>query len=185
MSERSRHDVGTADSLWFRCANAVTGRWVAYFVVAGLLWTGGCATSGGRVASGGTIESLHLFGLPIALELDGRPGPDGIGIRLFASAGTQARGVSIQQGTLEILLFEGTVPEGEIRSTPPRKVWALTPANLRPYESETSLGVGYQLALRWENLRPRQNSATVVARYRTPGGKEIYSDANAIPLTAR
>lgn len=182
------HDVCTADSCGMGCANIMVGRWVAFVaIVAGLLWTGGCVTSGGRGErrSGGSIESLHLFGLPIALEIDGRPGPDGIGIRLFASAGTQARGVPIQRGTLEVLLFEGTVQEADLRTTTPRKVWTLTPVNLRPYESKTSLGVGYQLALRWENQRPRQNAATVVARYRTPGGKEIYSDANALTLTTR
>ena len=53
-------------------------------VLAAALWTGGCAAPGASGTGGQAVGSLHLYGLPVALDLDGRPGPDGIASDLIA-----------------------------------------------------------------------------------------------------
>src|SRR5687768_11693122 len=57
--------------------------------------------------SGGKVEELHLFGAPVALNLDGVPGPDGVGVRVYASARKVSRGIPITSGLLELLIFDG------------------------------------------------------------------------------
>lgn len=143
----------------------------------------GCSHGVGR--GSGAVSEVHLFGVPVALNLDGRPGPDGIGVRIYASGSTVARGLEIRQGVLEVLMFDGAVDGGSVRGATPRKVWALDAKDLKPLAAETSLGVGYQLALRWEGSRPRSSVVTVAARYRGPDGREQWSAANTISVALK
>ncbi|MEN9676501.1 MAG: hypothetical protein RIS76_2397, partial [Verrucomicrobiota bacterium] len=53
-----------------------------------ILAASGCATGGGQ-----SVSELHLFGVPVALNLDPTPGPDGIGVRVYASDAGGAEGV--------------------------------------------------------------------------------------------
>lgn len=144
----------------------------------------GCATSG-RGGGRGGIAEVHLFAAPTALNLDFQPGPDSIGVRLYVSSAAAARGIPIKQGTLEVLMFDGSVSESVLRSGSARKTWTFTPANLPAFASETSLGVGYQLALNWDKSPPKEPVVTVVARYRNPAGREIYSASNTIFVSTR
>ena len=143
--------------------------------------TTGCVTGGG----GGTFSEIHLFGVPVALNLDSIPGPDGIGVRIYASAPGVARGVVIRSGVLQVLLFEGALDAGELKATAALKVWSLGAAALKPLAAETSLGVGYQLALRWEQAIPRTAVVTVVARYQRPGGEEFWSTPNTVSVAVK
>ncbi len=143
----------------------------------------GCAHGGSR--GSGAVSEVHLFGVPVALNLDGMPGPDGIGVRIYASGPTVARGVEIRQGVLEVLMFDGSVDGGSVRGATARKVWTLDAKDLKPLAAETSLGVGYQLALRWDASRPRGNVVTVTARYRGPDGRELWSAANTISVALK
>ena len=131
------------------------------------------------------IEELHLFGLPVALELDGRPGPDGIGVRLYASARGTARGLAIRRGTLDVLMFEGAVDPELLRTTPPHEVWSFPATDLQAMSARTSLGVGYQLALRWAKRPPRSGAVTVMARYLSPDGQVLYSAPDVITTSLR
>ena len=152
--------------------------WPGLLLFVALAVVSGCAHGGGR--GPGAISEVHLFGVPVALNLDGAPGPDGIGVRIYASGPTVARGVEIRKGVLEVLMFDGSVDGGSVRGVTARKVWTLDAKDLKPLAAETSLGVGYQLALRWEGNRPRGNVVTVTARYRGPDGRELWSAANTI-----
>ncbi len=143
----------------------------------------GCA-GGGRLG-GGDVSEVHLFGVPVALNLDGAPGPDGIGVRIYASGPSMARGIEVRQGVLEVLMFDGTVDPAAVRTARPAKVWTLDAAALRPYAAETSLGIGYQLALRWDSSQPSNAVVTVAARYRTPGGRELWSAANTVSVALK
>jgi hypothetical protein len=155
----------------------------AWLLIALLAMMSGCA-HGGRQGAG-SVSEVHLFGVPVALNLDGAPGPDGIGVRIYASGPAVARGVEIRQGVLEVLMFDGSVDGGSVRGATARKVWALDAKDLKPLAAETSLGVGYQLALRWEGSRPRSSVVTVTARYRGPDGRELWSAANTISVALK
>lgn len=167
------HPSVTTSSLAARLA-CITALWMLCAGCGGA----GKAARGGRDA----VADLHLFGVPVALDLDGVPGPDGIGVRIYASGPGVARGVAIRQGTLEVVLFEGVVDAGAIGKTQPLKVWSFDAAALKPLVAETSLGLGYQLALRWGAESPADNVVTVVARYRSPAGAVIYSTSNTISV---
>lgn len=145
----------------------------------------GCSTQSGVGRSSGPIGELHMFGVPVALEMNGLPGPDGIGVRVYASARGMARGLPIRQGTLDILMFEGAVDAGLIRTLPAQQVWSFSPEQLQELSAVTSLGMGYQLGLRWEKTPPREPVVTVVARYRSLDGKIVYSSADTIPISPK
>jgi len=156
--------------------------WVILLGIAG--WVAGCS-SGGGVGVRSNVASLHLFAAPAAMNLDAEPGADAIGLRLFASGRSAARGIPIGSGTLEIVMYDGSVSEAALASTSPRKVWKFSAQELRPFAATSSLGTGYQLALSWGTAVPRQSSASVIARYRDPAGREISSMLNTISLTAK
>lgn len=130
------------------------------------------------------IAELHIFCNPVAINLDGLPGPDGIGVRLFASGRTTAKGLPIKQGMLEIAMFDG-VPT-DFSKTDPSKVWSFPTDRLRAFGSSGRLGVSYQFALPWGDARPRQNSVTVIARYTPPkGGEVVVSDLGSISTSVK
>ena len=165
---------------------------MSHWLLALLIGLTGCGTPGnsskpGAVGRGSreAIGDLHLFGVPVALNLDDHPGPDGLGVRIYASAPGVARGVAIRQGVLEILMFDGSIEGAQLRTIPPVKMWRFEATTLRPFAAETSLGLGYQLALRWEKNRPRGPTATIVARYYSPAGAELYSTASGISIPLR
>ena len=59
--------------------------WMAILLVAT-----GCATGAGGTRS---VDSLHVFTVPVALDLDGTPGPDAFGLTLYASAARDRKSV--------------------------------------------------------------------------------------------
>lgn len=140
-------------------------------------------SSGGSSRAG--ISELHLFGNPVAMNLDGIPGPDGIGIRIFASSSGKAKGVPINQGTLEILMFDGVPNATLTNSLVPSKVWSFNPTDLRAYMADTSLGTGYQFALPWGDQRPKQSRVTVMARLSLPKGQVVSSDSSSISVAVK
>ncbi len=164
----------------------------------GLVWIGlvaalavGCGSPSRRptaapsVGSKSRADGLHLFGVPTALNLDGVPGPDGFAVRVFYSLGTRARGIPISNGTLEILMFDGALGDGFIGGTAaapaaPLRVWPFTAPALKEFSTSTSLGIGYQLVLRWGQNRPTKEHFTVVARYRPPNGPVLLSTPSSI-----
>ena len=151
-----------------------------------LIWVGlvvtpiaGCVTGGSQ---GNGISVIHLFGMPVALNLDPTPGPDGIGIRIYASAPGVDQGIEIRQGSLEVLMLDGVVTEAQAKAAKPRKVWSFTSTALRSFAGKTSLGSGYQLALRWGKEAPPTSVVTIIARYRSPRGQEVWSTASTVSV---
>lgn len=157
-------------------SRAVVAWWLAGF----LLLTG-CA----GIRSGGRLTELHLFGVPVALNLGSKSGPDGIGIRLYASTTDVAKGIPIRDGVLEILMFDGSVGEAYARSKDPLKTWSFTSSQLGAFVGTTSLGVGYQFPLRWGTEAPRQPVVTVIARHVAPNKAVTWSTATTISIVTR
>ena len=142
----------------------------------------GCATmtAGGR---GDAVEEVHLFGLPATLNLDNKPGADGFGVRVFIAKSGSVKGAALQSGSLEILMFDGVLGAAEAAKQTPQQVWKFTAHELEPYRDQSSLGVGYQLTLRW-NEAPKLQHITAVARYVPPKGAPVYSAPSAISSAA-
>jgi len=139
--------------------------------------------SSGR-GSGG-IEEVHLFGIPVAMNFDRTVGADGFVVRVFGSSHARAKGLPVRSGMIEILMYDGTFREGTQTASKPTKVWSFPASKLSDYSTESSLGLGYQFALKWETSKPTQNRITVVARYVPPTGPPIYSVPSVIPVPSK
>ena len=145
-----------------------------------------CLAACGTMSGGGgdRVDEVHLFGLPVTLNFDGKPGADGFAVRVFVTKGGGAKGATIQSGNLEVLMFDGVVGADEIATKEPKEIWKFTPRQLTPLREQTSLGVGYRFALRWNDL-PTHGHITVLARYIPLKGEPVYSSPSTITATAK
>ena len=151
-------------------------------LVALLLLGAGCATGPGSRSG---IDSLHLFSVPVALDLDGAPGPDGFGATIYASAAATAKGLLIANGKMEMLMFDGTMAAEAGTNAAPKRVWTFTSAELKDHLVQTALGVGYRFTLSWSDTPPLQNRITIVARYVPSRGRPVQSSPATIAVTSK
>jgi hypothetical protein len=142
----------------------------------------GCVSSD---SSRSDITEVHLFGLPVAINLDNVPGADAFSIRIYASTAQQPKGVSIRQGTLDIVLFDGTFPPNQPITGKPLRIWSFSPQQLKALANENRLGTGYEFTLPWVGTPPTRNRVTVFARYRPKSGNPVVSGPSAISLATR
>jgi hypothetical protein len=155
--------------------------WIGVLLVAACV---GCR-SVSSVGAGGTINQLHMLVTSVALNLDGKPGADGVGVRVYASRHGEAAALLITQGTLDILMFDGNVPLDELSQHQPRHTWTYPAEKLKPQVQETSIGISYRFAALWGEDQPKGERVTVVARYTGPGGHPIYSAPSSVPTSVK
>lgn len=132
-----------------------------------------------------TVERLDMLLTPVALDLDGRPGADGFGVRIYASNRKSAFGNPIVEGTLEIVMYDGTVRTDELAGATPLRAWRYPAAELKVHSQKTSIGTGYRFGLAWGGQMPRGDRITVVARYEASDGFVVVSAPGAITLTVK
>jgi hypothetical protein len=139
------------------------------------------------ISSGGAgpINQLHLLVTSVALNLDGKPGADGVGVRLYASRRGEAAALPITQGTLDILMFDGNVPLDELSQHQPLHTSTYPAGKLKLQIHETSVGISYRFAALWGEDQPKSERVTVVARYTGPGGQPIYSAPSSVPTSVK
>jgi hypothetical protein len=142
----------------------------------------GCGTVSGNRA--GRINEIHLFGLPVTLNLDNRPGSDGFAARVYAVKGGRAKGVPIQNGKIEIWMFDGVISVDDVFKMPPTQSWSFTPRDLQQFSEKSTLGQGYRFVLRW-NQQPTRGHITIVARYLPEKGEPVFSSPSAINSAAK
>lgn len=146
----------------------------------------GCAATRNRPpASVGplTIDKLNLLAAPIALNLDGVPGPDAVVVKVYAGNVRNAKPVPITSGTLEILAFEGLL--GTSTNAPsPFKTWTYSASELRRLQFKASIGIGYEITASFIGLKPKADKLSVIARYQPDPSRVIYSSPSTISLTA-
>jgi hypothetical protein len=134
-------------------------------------------------SSAPAIDHVHLICRPAAANFDSEPGPDGIGVTLYASSPAEPKTVRIAEGTLQVLLFDGVVADDAISGLEPFRVWTFTAEDLQQLRFMGSLGVCYPLSLRWGDAKPAQARMTVIARYTPPFGAVLQSAAGVISMT--
>ena len=131
------------------------------------------------------IDQLHLLVTSVALNLDGKPGPDGVGVRIYASRRGHSAPLTISSGTLDILMFDGNVPFAELPKHKPLHTWSYPAAKLGPQLQETSVGTSYRFAALWGQDQPKSERVTLVARYTPPAGQPGYSAPSSVPVSAK
>jgi hypothetical protein len=156
--------------------------WGLCLAVLALLSTAGSGCSSTKPGTGRTpglkteaIVEINMLTAPSALNFDGVPGPDGISLRIYAGNPRLPKCLPITAGTLEILLFDGLLQAGEVKSAQPLIVWSYPADELPRFARKSSIGVSYVFTPRWGPHRPKRNRATAVARYLPPDGASISS----------
>ena len=91
----------------------------------------------------------------------------------------------MKSGRLEIWMFDGAVVPSKLTEAKPLRVWSFSANELEPFAATTTLGAGYQMALRWEDKVPKAKVVTVVARFHPNRGPELVSTANTIAVSGR
>ena len=145
----------------------------------------GCATDGLSPASASGITHLYLFSAPVAVTFGGGASADGIALKIFACQRETSKGVPIRTGQLEILMFDGLVEATNAHHLTPLKAWSLAAKDLKRFEFNRTAGVGYDLALGWEQAKPTAVRITVLARYRVSKDRFVESEPTIISTAAR
>ena len=134
--------------------------------------------------SSSVIEEINVLAVPVALNFDNIPGPDGFVITIYGGNHTLPKAVPLEIGTLEILMFDGLLPGNAIKSPTPLKTWDFTASDLKRYAGTTSIGTGYQIPNLWGDAAPRAGKITVIVRYTSPSGAILYSAPGIIAVPA-
>jgi hypothetical protein len=161
-------------------------------IALGLLACGlmGCVSEGKKsrpvaLLASGAIDEIHLLSVPMALNMDPAPGPDGFAVKIFATTQSNPKAVAITKGTLEILMFDGIVQNSNWEALKPLRTWSFPADVLRGFSSNGSLGIDYQLAPLWGAAKPTNPCITVVARYRLSSSVTLYSGPSVIAIGAQ
>jgi hypothetical protein len=130
---------------------------------------------------GGELVQLNIITSPVGMDFDGRPGLEGFSAKVYANSANSPKPVPIKSGTLEIVMFDGTL-FGRTNLPPPLATWTFTLAQLRAVEFTSSIGTGYGFLLPWGAHRPTKKLITVGARYTSPEGKVLTSSVSSVTV---
>jgi hypothetical protein len=129
-----------------------------------------------------SIQEINVLAIPVALNFDERPGPDGFVIKVFASNRKRAKPLPIEKGSIEVLMFDGVPGMTEGASLQPKRIWSYSAEELKHFENTGSIGLAYQLAPLWGDAKPTGNNISVVVRYTAPSGATIASAPSVISV---
>ena len=135
--------------------------------------------------SEGPVDQLNMLAIPVALNFDQRPGPDGFVVKVYAGNRNRPRPVSILSGTLELLMYDGILKSPGLNTAKPRRTWKYTSEELQAHVLKSSIGICYQLAPQWGETKPLGEKISVVAHYTSPEGLSLYSAASVISVMAK
>lgn len=124
---------------------------------------------------------MNILTSPVGIDLDGRPGIDGFALKAYASTAANPKAVPIRSGTLEVLMFDGTL-YGRTNLPPALHTWSFTAGELRQHEFTAPIGTGYELALAWGSDIPTRRLITVGARYTSADGKILTSGLTSVTV---
>lgn len=150
-----------------------------------LLMLGGCAGGPDKAGSAVAVESLHVLSVPVAVNFDGVPGPDGFALTLFAKGPKSAKGIPLPGGVVELLMYDGLYFEGQSSGTKPLRVWRFTRSDLKLRAGKSAVGTGYRFTLRWDEARPTQSRITIVARYLPASGPPVEAAPSSVTIGAK
>jgi hypothetical protein len=134
--------------------------------------------------SSGPVAFLNVITAPVALNMDNAPGPDGFSVRVFATDPTHPKPVRIQDGQLEVIMFDGTF-YGRTNVPPPLRVWTFPAMDLRQYEFTARIGTGYNFNLLWGTNVPTKRMISIAARYTAPDNHVVTSRPSSVAVVAK
>lgn len=126
------------------------------------------------------VDAINLIAPPTAMNLDDKPGADGVPLTVYLFSVDESAPLSMRSGVLEFLLFGGRMGGEQLRAATPLRTWTFTAADLQRAQDETLIGRCYKIVLRWGDQAPPTRSITLVARYVPAVGRAMYSSPISI-----
>ncbi|MEM7236194.1 MAG: hypothetical protein AAF517_28785 [Planctomycetota bacterium] len=139
----------------------------------GLLVGVGCG--GRQTVPTGPVQKLVLLTAPAAVNLDDKPGQDGVPATVYFGQVQPETTVRVTEGELELLVFEGHVRDPIGTGAAPNSRAVYSAESLAPRGARTGVGLfGYRVVGRWKPPI-RSDQVTLLARYIRPDGQVISS----------
>lgn len=146
---------------------------------------GGCGIRLGRGVVVPAVESLHVLSVPVAVNFDNTPEPDGFAMTLFAKGPKSAKGIPLPGGVLEVSMYDGVYSDSIPATDQPLRVWRFKGAELKRHAGRSAVGSGYRFTLRWEEARPTQRQISLVARFVPDGGAPVVSAPSSVAVNPK
>jgi hypothetical protein len=130
------------------------------------------------------IDHVDLWVPNAPSNLDSEPGVDGVNVTLMFYRDEKAQSVGVG-GTLELMIFEGTVKLEEVQTAAPFHTWTLTGKQLRRYLGRIYGVWAYSLTLTWGDQIPSGGATdriSIVARYKPASGRAVWSRVGYVPM---
>jgi hypothetical protein len=122
------------------------------------------------------VDRMDLWVAPSAIQLTGRPAPDGVELRLYlysADPSSTQPGL-VREGQFQFLAYEGRALTGT--QNVPFFQWEYSAQQMRPFFTADKYGLGsYHATLSWVPKIPASNTISIIARYSDPQGRIVVS----------
>jgi len=153
---------------------------VALLLVAAAL-TVGCAGPTSDMPMAKRVVGLDLWAAPLADDVDGKPGVDGVSLRLMLQdAAYRAPAIAADDDHIDLLLFEGQPRRLDEASA--FHVWRLTGEAMQEAAGRYYGLWCYKLTLYWPGRIPATSTVTVLAKYRSSKGRAVRSAPATIKI---
>ena len=123
-----------------------------------------------------SIDKIELQSQLAPVNLDARPGPDGVQVRLYLWRAADPLAAMLERGTIEFLMYEGRVAPTQLNAAQPLRIWSYSAGRLRGAAGKSAFGYGYTMALSWADQPPRTGMITLTARLLRPGAEPLYAE---------
>jgi len=131
------------------------------------------------------VDQIDVYAAPVAVNWDGRPGPDGIDVRVYLYQYARNLPVLVK-GALEFAVYEGVVGADDIGRARPFRRWALDAEQLEQFLGRSMVGWGYNIRLPWAPAAaPATSSVTLAARYVPTAGRSVPAAPVTIATESR
>jgi len=131
------------------------------------------------------VDKIELASRPAVVNLDDKPGPDGVSITLRLYNLEQPLAFALQTGVIEFVLYEGNIKDAEVADAEPFHVWRFSANQINNSGRKVLVGWQYALSLDWLGKPPTSSAVTLVARIPRPGGTPIYAHPVHLPIGTR
>ncbi len=152
-------------------------RWGTFVIVAAAV-SCNATPRPGPSASRWPVQRVLLVCEPTALNFDARPGADGFRAQVLAFNLTRGRekALWLDDGELEIFLYDGIVVESDRGLVKPLQTWTFSAEQLLGLGTHSQYyGVVHTLELDWTPPGPSRSKITIAARYRSGLGEAVDS----------
>ena len=142
-----------------------------------VIFTSGCR--GPLMLNYKSVDHIDLMTQPVAANLDGVPGPDGLQIKVYLYHEDKT---IPGKGRLDIMLFDGDDSQSDLRSGNPIHTWTFSSDQLKRFLTISYGLQHYQLTLAWGKNMPKSKTVTILARFTEREEKEILSQPVVVPV---